>query len=400
MPSISDDWNRALNQISNWILDSPKLGGIAALNPNFVGAEANRRAAIDARYPQPTETERLNSASNRPARTGIADQSPIQTPARADVAPSISAPVAWREPPSNLSPVRDMRGGFAVMDQGNGGTVKDNVAAINRQTDALRSLNQARLNDPNVGAFHFGETGTRPDPFARPGDSFGDSQMRAAQYESILKDMTGPGIGGRQRAAMGQAAQGLLAPGIAAMQQQYHADDMASRERTAALGLQSQQAQHADEMALRQQHLGIEQMNANTAQAAGQQQGILRGLDIDAKQRILALQDRLNASTDDKERFALSQQIQQLSGHNPQLNRVTMIDVPNPDAQAALLQPTIKRPYDMVTNTMLEPQPAKGGTPSNGIPSADVEWLKKNPDKAAAFDQQYGAGSAARALGR
>lgn len=394
MPSISDDWNRVLNQTSNWILDSPKLGGIAALNPNFVGAEANRRAAIDARYPQPTETERLNSAAFRPARMDIS------TPPPAQIQPSISTPtVTTREPPSNLSPVRDLRG-ISAMDQGNGGTVKDNVAAINRQTDALRSLHEARMADPNVGAFHFGQTGTTPDPFARPGDSFGDSQMRAAQYESILKDMTGPGIGGRQRAAMGQAAQGLLAPGIAAMQQQYHADDMASRERTAALGLQSQQAQHADEMALRQQHLGIEQMNANTAQAAGQQQGILRGLDIDAKQRILALHDRLNASTDDKERFALSQQIQQLSGHNPQLNRVTMIDVPNPDAQAALLQPTIKRPYDMVTNTMLEPQPAKGGTPSNGIPSADVEWLKKNPDKAAAFDQQYGAGSAARALGR
>ena len=38
---------------------------------------------------------------------------------------------------------------------------RGNVAAINRQTAALQDLNQARLDDPNVGRFRFGTDGMR-----------------------------------------------------------------------------------------------------------------------------------------------------------------------------------------------------------------------------------------------
>lgn len=53
------------------------------------------------------------------------------------------------------------QGTMSVMDQGNGGTVEGNVAAINRQIAALQDLHQARLDDPYNGRFRFGADGIR-----------------------------------------------------------------------------------------------------------------------------------------------------------------------------------------------------------------------------------------------
>lgn len=61
------------------------------------------------------------------------------------------------------------------------------------------------------------------DLFSRPGDSYGDSQMREQEYQSLLKQAaTTKGITRNQRDAMVSAAQGLLAPGLqqAALQNQ------------------------------------------------------------------------------------------------------------------------------------------------------------------------------------
>lgn len=52
-------------------------------------------------------------------------------------------------------------GTLNVMDQGNGGTVEGNVAAINRQIAALQGLQQAQLDDPYNGRFRFGADGIR-----------------------------------------------------------------------------------------------------------------------------------------------------------------------------------------------------------------------------------------------
>jgi hypothetical protein len=52
-------------------------------------------------------------------------------------------------------------GTLHVMDQGNGGTVEGNVAAINRQIAALQDLQQAQLDDPYNGRFRFGTDGIR-----------------------------------------------------------------------------------------------------------------------------------------------------------------------------------------------------------------------------------------------
>lgn len=62
---------------------------------------------------------------------------------------------------SGISSVAPGLGTLNVMDQGNGGTVEGNVAAINRQIAALQGLHQAQLDDPYNGRFRFGSDGIR-----------------------------------------------------------------------------------------------------------------------------------------------------------------------------------------------------------------------------------------------
>ena len=108
-----------------------------------------------------------------------------------------------------ISSVAPGRGSLSVADQGNGGTVEGNVAAINRQIAALQDLNQARLDDPVNGRFSFGE-GTK-NPFSLPGDSFQDSRARAAQFDQLVKDASSGTRGERQSAAKGlQSLMGLM----------------------------------------------------------------------------------------------------------------------------------------------------------------------------------------------
>ena len=79
-------------------------------------------------------------------------------------------------------------GTLSVADQGNGGTVQGNVAAINSQIAALRDLNKARLDDPYTGRASFG-AGTA-NPFSLPGDSYQDSRGRAAMFDQLMRDAT------------------------------------------------------------------------------------------------------------------------------------------------------------------------------------------------------------------
>ena len=113
-------------------------------------------------------------------------------------------------------------GTVSAPDQGNGGTIADNVAALDRQTAALKSRNDAY--NGTGGDSLGGSLGATPAPvdiFARSGDSFGDSQMRAAQYDSLMQQASDQkGMSHGQRAALVQGAQGLLAPGVDAAQMQ------------------------------------------------------------------------------------------------------------------------------------------------------------------------------------
>lgn len=118
-----------------------------------------------------------------------------------------------------VGPDKRVGGGtVSVMDQGNGGTIEGNVAALNRQTAALTSLREAQ--NPGIttgtGAFAPRQESAAPvDPFARPGDGWGDSEKRYQEYQGLLREASsGKGLTKNQRAAKINAAQGLVAPGL------------------------------------------------------------------------------------------------------------------------------------------------------------------------------------------
>lgn len=115
-----------------------------------------------------------------------------------------------------VGPDKRVGGGtVSVMDQGNGGTIEGNVAALNRQYEALKSRNDA-YNGTGGPSLATAAAGPAPvDPFARPGDGWGDSEKRYQEYQGLLREASsGKGLTKNQRAAKINAAQGLVAPGL------------------------------------------------------------------------------------------------------------------------------------------------------------------------------------------
>ena len=249
--SIADDLNRMLNQASQATLQNRTLASIASMNPNFVAQEANRRAAIESRYPaeQPAATDMEARWSGITAPRGIA------APATAKPAAQLLQPIA-RPAPSDLSPVRDMRGGFvgaetdaladkAMQDRAaQSAAAQQNIASMNAGADAMRDVRAARLgisrgvldrmegrNDTAAAAADSAAQGAIPErwnnPFAMPGDSFQDTRGRQAEYgRAIDQALTG---NRRQQQGAQVALQGI--GGIADLNRA--GAEMASRERIA-----------------------------------------------------------------------------------------------------------------------------------------------------------------------
>ena len=91
-----------------------------------------------------------------------------------------------------------------------------NVARLNSQTDALRSLREARNPGITTGTGAFAPAAPAPiDPFSRPTDGNGDAEKRYQEYQGLLREAgTGRGLTAHQRQAMVQSAQWLIMPGI------------------------------------------------------------------------------------------------------------------------------------------------------------------------------------------
>ena len=170
---------------------------------------------------------------------------------------------------SVTGPDRRVGGGtISAPDQGHGGTIEGNVAAINRQIEAVRSLNEARqaaANPGSVAAPAYASSLPTPPamgPFGRPGDGYGDSQLRRNRYEGMLQEAaTGRGLTRNRRNAMIDSAQALLAPGLAAMQQEGQAYRTLA-DLTGTLAQQQGRGVSPLEMA----RFGLEQRNADLAQ--------------------------------------------------------------------------------------------------------------------------------------
>lgn len=175
-------------------------------------------------------------------------------------------------------------GGFTVMDQGNGGTVEGNVAALDRQTEALRSLREAR-NPGITGGGGLPATGAQPqtfDPFSRPGDAWGDSEKRQNEYQGLLRDAASARP--KRAAAMMASAQGLLAPGLAQMERQGQFAQGQGQQQAglykALLGAQNDRAGRAFDAQKWGQQYGIAQQKAQADQQKAQFEMAKSGMDL------------------------------------------------------------------------------------------------------------------------
>jgi hypothetical protein len=183
---------------------------------------------------------------------------------------------------SGISGIAPGQGTVSVMDQGNGGTVEGNVAAINRQTAALQDLRQARLDDPNVGRFRFGTDGIR-----RGVDPLDVASGRTDSLGTLLPDVSRARTSQQlQLAEMAQRANALgLQDSSSRFGQQLQANtarantlaDLFKQQQQFGLDqqrLSADQIKQQQQFGLEQQRLGVDQqkINADTALRANEQQ--------------------------------------------------------------------------------------------------------------------------------
>jgi hypothetical protein len=96
-------------------------------------------------------------------------------------------------------------GTLSVIDQGNGGTVAGNVEAINRQTEALRSLREAR--NPGITTGQAGRAFGDVVSIGTPGGNYGDEAMQRQKVLGMLADAGRPGVTKARRLALLEGAQ-------------------------------------------------------------------------------------------------------------------------------------------------------------------------------------------------
>lgn len=154
--------------------------------------------------------------------------------------------------------------------------IDDRVASINRQTEALRQHNIDTGRSYAPGSF----AAPAADPvnlFARPGDGFGDSQMRQAKFESLASEAGGlRGLGSRRKGErMLAAAQGMLAPGLGAAELQ--GKQQASRDSLLGQLTQAGATQNAAQLSAQQKMQEAREKLGFDARKAGQEQQIKIG---------------------------------------------------------------------------------------------------------------------------
>lgn len=189
---------------------------------------------------------------------------------------------------SVTGPDRRVGGGtLSAPDQGNGGTVEGNVAAINRQTEALRSLREARNPGITTGEWGQPQEPKAVNPYELPGDSRLDTASRQQTAEQGLANAMDPyshrGGSTRQRMATVAAAQGLAAPGMENAKlfsdQRSSKDNLAAHLATATANRYNTDADLAQRMLAAQRQAGVDQRhsamdNARLALEQRKQQGL------------------------------------------------------------------------------------------------------------------------------
>lgn len=276
---------------------------------------------------QPITDQGMGGAMRQVAPTpGFGPENPNRVPAPGQSAgtttyqvPGVQGQAVFQGLPAQKS------GTLSVMDQGNGGTVEGNVAAINRQTEALRSLREARNPGITTGDIGQVQEPKAPDMFARPGDGNGDSQKRQQEYEGLLREAANEkGWGASKRAAAKTAAaQSLIEPGMAAAKlqgdQQASANtrDAQNAQTRATLYGQMLEGQRQDrQFGLNQQNYELNQQKAGVDQQTAQAQQALHAVNALKGMSEVQRETSMNALLD---------QIQKTDPKSPDYERLSRI---------------------------------------------------------------------------
>jgi hypothetical protein len=244
---------------------------------------------------------------------------------------------AQGQPIATITGVNQRAGGGTVSqpDQGNGGTVEGNVAALNRQYETVRSLNEALAGGRNSGYAGGGlPSPPRTNPFERPGDSRLDTAVRQQTAEQGLERALDPrsGMTRGQRQTAIAAYSAFAQPGIEQGQQQaglYNAQlgylanqgqTQATMQNSALRALQEQRQAGMDQsrLSLDQARFGMDQARFGMDKAKAQSEfeknakASLVGLsDAEMKTRKNAMEDWLKSNLE-KENTPEYQQVYKL----------------------------------------------------------------------------------------
>jgi hypothetical protein len=192
----------------------------------------------DDQFPQRPE---IAAAANRPANTLYSPTGPVTR--GGSEPPKPMEVVNYRTPQGTASgarPVGTDRGGFVgaatdaeAMRNQQSRMVQDtlasaNAASMNRAAETMR---ENRMTRRGMEGGIAGGPAREPGIWDKPGDSFGDSQMRENRYNSLIGDAANQkGFGASKRAArMLDAAEQMRSPGETAVTQRTAANEQAAR---------------------------------------------------------------------------------------------------------------------------------------------------------------------------
>lgn len=346
-------------------------------------SEAQPRTGMEARWSALTAPQ--GPASVKPAQP-IAQPTPGVAAAKpaVELQPIAQMPTVQPIQPQ-ASSVNTMGGNrLSVMDQGNGGTVEGNVAAINRQTEALRSLREAQnpgiTTGMNQGAF--GDVVS----IGTPGGNFGDEAMRAEKIRGLIGDAaTGRGFSRGQRSAMLDSAQALATmnqqPGVTRLAPDLHA---MTPYQQAQLGVDQQRIgidkeTNATRLAMERDRLGLDRDVKQLSLTAG-------ALDVANKKKEQELWLASQNAKTPEERMAARENLSIYRGQNPNQGRYLTVDQTTQDDLKGTI--TSKVPFDTWTG-----QAVPVGTDAAAQWEALVKGgMSKEQATAAMKKRQMGAG--------
>lgn len=148
---------------------------------------------------------------------------------------------------------------------------------------------------------------------------------------------------------------------------------------------------------IERQRMAIDQQRADADRMTAEASVNVSRAEFDQQRRIRGLQDRLIDEQDPSKRAQFERTLGILSGRDASSGRDRFItvqggQVSTPDGMGVMTAPS--RVFDTRMQRYVDAPPQTGAV----VPAAAVAALRRNPERAAEFDQKFGAGTAARYL--